>query len=159
MPSLKGRSGKEYSRAPWRNETARHETQPFDLDYYHGTILPDIEKMAGLGLERWIGVVTIADESEEIQRLTAELAAANARIAELQSVALTAPEPIPVSGTAFGDSTGTAAISPNAAPQVEAMNYRELRAFVLSQGDRVPSGISKEKLLELAQSLAIQTPA
>lgn len=151
MPALRGRSGTHYGSAAWNDKTARHECPPIDAEYYDKVVLPDMAKMDERMTERWMISVQVGKDSDEVDMLKAELDAANSRIRELLTQQPAKTE-LPFNTETLVERSEDAAQGVPASPaDVDAMNYRELRAHALSLKLPVKSGMPKADLLALVK--------
>jgi hypothetical protein len=145
IPSLTGRSGKIYGRAHFNEREMRHETPEFDLEEYQTIIQPDLVKFPST--LRWWPVVTVEAGSDAEKKLKEELAAAKARIAELEAAAKTG-DPFagfPLAGLPVQPESAPASAEKSLAD----LGYRELRAKCKEQKIAVTATTTKEEMIAL----------
>ena len=133
MPTLAGRSGRQYSRAFFNAKEQRHETQPFEIEYFNSTILPDLAKMVGFGLQSWLPfIVTEAEEPKEepkVEPLVPDLTDA------FKDLEQEAPAETPAE---------TPAVSEHASK-----TFRELREIARARGLKVSNVAKKEDIIAM----------
>lgn len=145
MPSLQGRSGRVYDRAHFNEKDMRHQTAEFDLDEFQDTILPDIAKHPNK--MQWWQITDIGEPSEEVKRLTEELAAANAEIARLKSEQTNTRTPDAFTGLV--NATGANEPAAQAARPLTDLGHRELRAMMKERGIPLIGNPNKDDMIAL----------
>jgi len=145
MPSLQGRSGRVYDRAHFNEKDMRHQTAEFDLDEFQNTILPDIAKHPNK--MQWWQITDIGEPSEEVKRLTEELAAAKAEIARLKSEQTNTRTPDAFTGLV--NATGANEPAAQAARPLAELGHRELRAMMKERGIPLIGNPNKDDMIAL----------
>lgn len=136
MPTLAGRSGRQYSRAVFNAKEQRHETQPFEIEYFNNTILPDLAKMAGFGLQSWLPfIVTEAEAPKEEPKLEPLVPDLTDAFKDLEQEAPAATEETPAE---------TPAVS-----EYASKTFRELREIARARGLKVSNVAKKEDIIAM----------
>ena len=136
MPTLAGRSGRQYSRAVFNAKEQRHETQPFEIEYFNTVMLPDLAKMAGFGLLSWLPYIVTETEAPKeepkVEPLVPDLTDA---FKDLEQEAPAATEEAPAE---------TPAVS-----EYASKTFRELREIARAKGLKVSNVAKKEDIIAM----------